>query len=133
MKWVERDGSTFVRKFNINDTAAPGGITNPAGLEEGWGEIVQKILPTVSSSTSTTPDLALQQDNLVIWTGDGRLGLVGFGGEAFKEARQNELEEAAMEHEARQLRVKEREYGAEMRRALEHQARELRWLRGYGL
>jgi hypothetical protein len=30
-------------------------------------------------------------------------------------------------------KVRERQYGVEMRRALEQQARELRWLRGYGL
>ncbi|KAF2662475.1 hypothetical protein K491DRAFT_764233 [Lophiostoma macrostomum CBS 122681] len=132
MKWVERDGSTFVRKLNINDTATPNGAMAP---EEGWGEIVQKILPTVSPSPSSprATTVPLGEDNLIIWTGDGRLGLVGFGGEAFREAGQDELEEAAMEHDARETRAREREYGTEMRRALEHQARELRWLRGYGL
>jgi hypothetical protein len=132
MKWVERDGSTFVRKFNINDAATPG---STMGSEEGWGEIVQKILPTVSTSRSSSraTTVPLGEDNLIIWTGDGRLGLVGFGGEAFGKSEQDELEEAAMEHEARETRVREREYGAEMRRALEHQARELLWLLGYGL
>ncbi|KAF2679641.1 hypothetical protein K458DRAFT_422188 [Lentithecium fluviatile CBS 122367] len=51
LKWVERDGSTPVRHFNINDTAN----SSQVGLEAGWGDIVQKILPTVSLSLHARP------------------------------------------------------------------------------
>lgn len=128
LKWVERDGSTPVRHFNINDTAD----SSQVGLEAGWGDIVQKILPTVSTSLHSPPrDVPPGQDNLIIWTGDGKLGMVGFGREqAFNV---DQWEGVAEEQRSEELRVREREYGAEMRRALEQQARELRWLRGYGL
>jgi hypothetical protein len=87
---------------------------------------VQKILNTTKSA-ATTQDSLLGQDNLVIWTGDGKLGMIGFGGDGPFDA--DVFEDAVEEQE----RGREREYGVEMRRALEQQARELRWLRGYGL
>ncbi|KAF2677580.1 hypothetical protein K458DRAFT_319365 [Lentithecium fluviatile CBS 122367] len=134
LKWVERDGSTPVRHFNINDTDAStshASQTQP-GLEAGWGDIVQKILPTVSPSLLVrADDVPLGQDNIVVWTGGGRLGMVGFGRDNAFDVDQ--LDGLVEEAETRELRTKERQYGAEMRKALEHQARELRWLRGYGL
>ncbi|KAF1955360.1 hypothetical protein CC80DRAFT_536315 [Byssothecium circinans] len=136
LKWVERDGSTPVRHFNINDSTEPG-QNGYVAIESGWGDIVQKIMPTVSPSPSLhqRPDVPLGHDNLIIWTGDGKLGIVGFGQEdVFQDALEG-LDGAAeeMEHGEMRKREQEREYGAEMRRALEQQARELRWLRGYGL
>ncbi|KAF2637379.1 hypothetical protein P280DRAFT_509624 [Massarina eburnea CBS 473.64] len=135
LKWVERDGSTPVRHLNINDAANE--PTSTIGMESGWGDIVQKIMPTVSLSlNSDAPsNVPLGQDDLIVWTGDGKLGRVGFGQEdVFQDALEG-LEGAAevLEGEALRRREQEREYGFEMRRALEHQARELRWLRGYGL
>jgi hypothetical protein len=134
VKWVERDGSTPVRQFNINDVDGPGSTTMhtntliaaPREVEVGEGDIVQKILNTTKSA-ATTQDSLLGQDNLVIWTGDGKLGMIGFGGDGPFDA--DVFEDAVEEQE----RGREREYGVEMRRALEQQARELRWLRGYGL
>lgn len=159
LKWVERDGSTPVRQFNINDfqrrkdgstgadesTATQhhhhhhGNLVNATpDSEAGWGDIVQKILPTTSPSLLTpyTPPSssaeALGLNNLVLWTGDGKLGLLGFGKEPpmARDVFEDALE---VQGESAGEKVREREYGAEMRRALEHQARELRWLRGYGL
>jgi hypothetical protein len=125
LKWVERDGSTPVRHFNINDIST---TKQQAGTD---GDIVQKILPTVSLAAQND-DVPLGQDNLVVWTGDGKLGLVGFGHE--DEAFDLEgIDGVVDEAERREKRKKEREYEGEMRRALELQARELRWLRGYGL
>jgi hypothetical protein len=138
LKWVERDGSTPVRQFNINDLQRqPPSITSTMtsvlqpNIEAGWGDIVQKILPTTTSTTSydTSSTTSLGQDDLILWTGDGKLGMLGFGRDppfdidVFLDA----LEQQGGE------KVKEREYGMEMRRALEMQAREVRWLRGYGL
>jgi hypothetical protein len=102
-------------------------------VEDKPDDIVQKILPTVSRSLNNwnAGDIPLGEDNLVIWTGDGKLGMVGFGNS--KGFDGEALEEKAQEEGSKMLRNKEREYGAEMRRALEQQARELRWMRGYGL
>ncbi|CAE7218822.1 hypothetical protein HRS9139_09780 [Pyrenophora teres f. teres] len=152
LKWVERDGSTPVRQFNINDLQRDGNdgaqatttSTHQAGLvnaesdtEAGWGgDIVQKILPTVTPSLVApyTPSEQSGAGNLVLWTGDGKLGMLGFGREppfggkdVFEDALEEQFGDAVGE------RVREREYTAGMRRALEQQARELRWLRGYGL
>jgi hypothetical protein len=137
LKWVERDASTLVRQFNISDYLHLRGVTTSASVSPTTGEhaqddIVQKLLPTVSRSPNSwaNVDIPLGQDNLVIWTGDGRLGTVGFGSKPF-----DVWEEAAEEwgEEEERRREREREYGSEMRRALEQQAREVRWLRGYGL
>ncbi|KAF3002399.1 hypothetical protein E8E13_002520 [Curvularia kusanoi] len=151
LKWVERDASTPVRQFNINDaTARKSGssgesarfsttisMTSP-GMESGYGDIVQRILPTVTPSLLSPRDSALEPElgteNLVIWTGDGKLGMVGFGREelfdvdAFEDALERQADGDVVD-----ARALEREYGMEMRRALEQQAREVRWLRGYGL
>lgn len=122
LKWVERDGSTPVRQFNINPpapTPAEQTMTNPL-QGDVEGDIVQKILPTTRGGGG--------KSDLVLWTGDGKLGLLGFGreppfdGDVFEDAVEEQGEKG-----------REREYGEGMRRALEMQARELRWLRGYGL
>ncbi|KAH7138409.1 hypothetical protein B0J11DRAFT_14668 [Dendryphion nanum] len=127
LKWVERDASTPVRQFNINGAEAR--ASTMSGMESGWGDIVQKIIPTVSRSySSSIQDVPLGEDNLVVWTGDGRLGMVGFGHEVFNSDGLDGVVEEVKEEEERR-----KEYGAEMRKALEMQARELRWLRGYGL
>ncbi|RMZ67482.1 f-box domain-containing [Pyrenophora seminiperda CCB06] len=156
LKWVERDGSTPVRQFNINDlqpihgsgddnARASRSSSHQVGLvnaetdtEAGWGgDIVQKILPTVTPSLVapyTPSERTGAASNLVLWTGDGKLGMLGFGRTApfaakdvFEDALEEQVGDAAGE------RIREREYTAGMRRALEQQARELRWLRGYGL
>ncbi|CAI6339703.1 unnamed protein product [Periconia digitata] len=181
LKWVERDASTPVRHFNINDpvpndppppppssiasstpTSPPGiQLLNPAASSSAVfdtplssGDIVQKIIPTLSPSlhhynTQRSRDAsALGQDNLLIWTGDGRLGVVGFGrgDDVFQDAVEHleDVAEEAMrdgegsgsrgrERERESLRERERAFEAQMRWALEGQAREARWLRGYGL
>ena len=129
LKWVERDGFTPVRHFNINGDNPT--AVRAMALESGWGDIVQKIVPTVATGFAGSGEVPLGQDNLVIWTGDGRLGIVGFGHEpVFNVDGLDERAQTA--HEMEQLR-KERVYGRELRRALERQAAELRWMRGYGL
>jgi hypothetical protein len=147
LKWVERDGSTPVRQLNINDFQIHEGVEahptpnepqliNASPHEESWGDIVQKILPTTNPCLLTpyarSSTEALGLDNLVLWTGDGKLGMLGFGQPPFdKDVFEDALEVQGEEEKGEKIR--EREYSGEMRRALEHQARELRWLRGYGL
>lgn len=150
LKWVERDGVSVVRAFNINEelaspspspsssTPAPTSAlrTEMEGEEAQRDDIVQKIMPTLSPSSrhahAHTAPLPLGQDSLLIWTGDGRLGRVGFGREGWDEDLWFDAVEELGEEDARR-REREREFSGEMRRALEAQAREARWLRGYGL
>lgn len=133
LKWVERDGVTPVRSFNINEPSPSSSPSPPPSSNQDPPpeDIVQKILPTVDPSLhhSRPSTVPLGEDNLIVWTGDGRLGRIAFG------ERAEEWFDAVEEVEGEEARVREREreYGGEMRRALEAQAREMRWLRGYGL
>ncbi|KAF2206048.1 hypothetical protein GQ43DRAFT_467585 [Delitschia confertaspora ATCC 74209] len=128
LKWVERDGFTPVRQCNINNIASS---NQREQLEQG--DIVRKISPTINPSLldRSYANIPLGMDNLLVWTGDGRLGMVGFGKEPVFKAQ--EMDEIALEAREKKTMEKERQYGAEMRRALERQAMELRWMRGYGL
>ncbi|KAF2450866.1 hypothetical protein P171DRAFT_378270 [Karstenula rhodostoma CBS 690.94] len=130
VKWVERDACAPVRALNINTDIEKADTARGESIDAGEGDIVQKILPTVEASLhAARPEVPLGQDNLVLWTGDGRLGLLGFGQPAEEEWKDavEEWGEETVE------RGREREYGVRMREALEMQAREMRWLRGYGL
>ncbi|KAJ4292507.1 hypothetical protein N0V90_009169 [Kalmusia sp. IMI 367209] len=137
LKWVERDGVSPVRRLNINAETKGGSSSNTANGELGnpsgaGGDIVQKILTTVAPGVDArAANVRLGEDNIVLWTGDGRLGQVSFG------RAQNGFENALLDggtlDEAESDEERRREFGREMRRALEMQARELRWLRGYGL
>ena len=156
LKWVERDGSTHVRTFNINDTlpndhdsaartaaadASAHGLFSSASSElPGQGDIVQKIIPTQisasrlsSSSDSLRADM--NQDNLLLWTGDGRIGVLGFGAAnpLGEEDWQDALEEQALSVEEKARADAERQYGMAMRRALERNADEVRFVRGLGM
>ncbi|KAF2839266.1 hypothetical protein M501DRAFT_776009 [Patellaria atrata CBS 101060] len=142
IRWVERDGFTPTRSFNINvDAAETSFVLTNRGLfsgpreGSGAGDIVQKIVPTLANSTggyTGSGDAWLENDDLVVWTGDGRLGLVGFNTrprflpEDFEERMEEDREK---EDRARE----EREFGAKMRRALERQADEVRFVRGLGM
>ncbi|KAI7169222.1 hypothetical protein D0869_07106 [Hortaea werneckii] len=76
--------------------AGAGAGGRPTEPSTGQGDIVQKILPThpitaTSTSTSTSPSPAnqpthqnaaredLPTSNLLLWTGDGRIGVLGYG------------------------------------------------------
>lgn len=155
LKWVERDGYSFVRTFNINDPppgaaeedASSYGIWSSTASEmPGQGDIVQKILPTApitSASQASRPDT--NTSSLLLWTGDGYLGLLGFGhtGPLHKggsrgcgedeEAWHDAVESQAQNTEARAKEDAERQYGMAMRRALERNADEVRFVRGLGM
>ncbi|TKA80686.1 hypothetical protein B0A55_03682 [Friedmanniomyces simplex] len=154
LKWVERDGYSHVRTFNIND-ALPGGEqatldasaygiwSSTASEMPGQGDIVQKITPMHPVSTSSTAAGAreerqdVSQSNLLLWTGDGRLGVLGFGpGNPLGEDQWREKIAVGVEAESTEERAKgdaERQYGMAMRRALERNADEVRFVRGLGM
>ncbi|KAF2435953.1 hypothetical protein EJ08DRAFT_604137 [Tothia fuscella] len=131
VKWVERDGFSPIRSWNINPPTVSTyteqtfmGI--PAAPPD---DIVQLLLPTMPKSTESGY-VGVGEDNLVAWTGDGRVGLLGFGREKWE---LQDLEEEALEYDERSRRREEREYGAMMGRALRRQADELNFVRGFGL
>ncbi|KAK5114016.1 hypothetical protein LTR62_003139 [Meristemomyces frigidus] len=168
LKWVERDGYSHVRTFNINDYIAPGeqqqqqqqdatayGIWSSSASElPGQGDIVRKILPTQrictssihppvgtrSVSSSPGPDRRdLNSPSLLLWTGDGRLGMLGFGhekafeGDQGKNRKESRAEGVGESVEDRAKGDAERQFGMAMRRALERSADEVRFVRGLGM
>ena len=153
LKWFERDGFSPVRNFNINDTpsdpmsdaqdASAYGIWSSTASEmPGQGDIVQKIIPThlTASTVSSVPSAGradINQSNLLLWTGDGRLGVLGFGTSnplvSGEEDWQDALEARAESVEQRAKQDAERQYGMAMRRALERNADEVRFVRGLGM
>lgn len=143
LRWMERDGTTLVRQYNINsdmakDDSTAGGIFASTGSEmPGQGDIAQKILPLRAHSghnPSSRPDVPTE--SLLLWSGDGRLGCLSFGG-------QNPLQPDDSWHDAVEEQVKtaeerakddaERQYDLRMRRALERNADEVRFVRGLGM
>ena len=154
LKWLERDGFTPVRSININsvetrsaeDCAQAGSVIEQfadravqarAGwggqdVAAGWGhqDVVKRILPTKPNAT-TDAGLAPGDDNLVVLTEDGRLGMVGFGSRQrweWKEA--GSAEQLAVDPEVRRA---ERDYEDNMRQLLLHHENELNYVRGFGL
>ena len=127
LKWVERDVSSAVREFNINNgsTEAPDQASLFASRNEGNGDIVQKIIPIRGSACGET-----NRDDLLIWTGDGRVGLVGFRKGSTRGVDRNADEQSSVEDEG--AAYEERMYEQRMRRALEIQADETRFVRGLG-
>jgi len=131
IKWIERDGVTEVRKWNISH----GSVEQPRGifgtsedsyLDGGYGDIALKILNTTAPGAPRT----VNSDNLVLWTGD-KLGLLSFSPQPGFTAES--FEECAKSGEEMRREREERVYGETMRRALVVQADEVRFLRGMGL
>ncbi len=145
IKWIERDGFTPIREFSIDPARDARGFIDQgheavpdAGIfalgSDNSGDIVQKIIPTLSRSLLASNDYVprLHEDNLVIWTGDGRLGMIGLG----KPAGWHEdawLERAEESVEETERKGEEKQYGERMREALQRQADEARFMSGLGL
>jgi hypothetical protein len=129
IKWVERDGFTGVRDWNIGR----GSVEGPRGIfgtlmDTSSGDIVRKIL-NINPSTEHHRKSADKYD-LILWTGE-KLALLsfsskpGFTADSFEETAKS-TEEATKERE-------ERVYGQTMKRALKMQADEVRFVTGLGL
>ncbi|KAL1988346.1 hypothetical protein VTN96DRAFT_10029 [Rasamsonia emersonii] len=132
IKWVERDGRTEVRRWNINtdrkrsaaasvdgssDANSPSGmfLSSDTG---GSSDVARKILPT---------DANLTGDELLIWTGE-RIGRLRFSHDGDAESEEEEEDEGDKEE-----RRREQEYSRMIRRALERQADEVRWMGRLGM
>jgi hypothetical protein len=159
LKWVERDGRTIARRWNINsyqlrqESFPRPGSTSAAGISgrpETFGaalhgeEVVRKIIPTGPG----------EADDLLVWTGE-RIGLVSLGRnqEFYDAVEDSGGKEAATEDvvktfdgfvgpkmegaDARgggggDLEERAQEYDRQMRSALERQADELNWMHRFG-
>lgn len=151
IKWVERNGRTEVRRWNVN-TSQPqfpfSRSIQPSILEKAeegakprglWGnlsdnassEVARKILPTGGNLTG---------DELLVWTGE-RIGRIRFSipadegmdvdgteDEWFMHAEVDEATREELRHKQREEWEKERRYEQTMRLALERQADEVRWM-----
>ena len=128
LKWVERDGSTLVRQWNINafDTSVTerprSGIFN-ANPDDG--DVARKLLPLGTGAKS----------EVCVWTGE-KIGVLGFKKRArfsFWGDGKDEMGASSPEGDSDRESVDERDYGRMMRVALERQADEVRFVRGLGL
>ncbi|KAH6711523.1 hypothetical protein BKA61DRAFT_92440 [Leptodontidium sp. MPI-SDFR-AT-0119] len=131
LKWLERDGFTEARKWNIahGSIEAPRGIFGTLGdsyMDSGSGDIVIKL-----ANTRNGPEKNVNEDDLVLWTGE-KIGLLsfsskpGFTADSFEDTSKKTPEEVRRE-------AQEQTYSETMGRALEANANEVRWMRGLGL
>ncbi|KAJ5225769.1 hypothetical protein N7468_006994 [Penicillium chermesinum] len=156
IKWVERDGRSEVRRWNINtsqpqipfyrrsrpsssdksgqEEQRPRGLWASLDSEQTGSEVARKILPTGGNLTG---------DELLVWTGE-RIGRMKFSipadlegvedeDEWFMHAEVDEETREAMRNKHRDEWENERRYEATMRLALERQADEVRWMATEGM
>jgi len=129
IKWVERDGFTGVREWNIGH----GSVEGPRNIfgsyvDTSSGDIVRKIL-------HTKPDIernqdSVDKDDLILWTGE-KVALLSFSSKP--EFTADSFEEKAKSAEEAMKEKEERIYGQTMKRALKIQADEVRFVSGLGL
>jgi hypothetical protein len=142
LRWMERDGSTLVRQYNINSEtsvdATTGGIFSSSNSDmPGQGDIVQKILPLRACKSDTgshRPDIP--NEALMLWSGDGRIGCLSFGTQnpiKPDDSWHDAVEEQGLSVEERAREDAEKQYDLRMRRALERNADEVRFVRGLGM
>lgn len=133
LTWVERDGSTLVRRWPINQNhaaitssaatadarASPpyshGVFTSSAVNYSNRRDFGRKLLRTGPNST----------DEVLLWTGE-KIGLVGFRDAVFSDEVQAEADEEKSKDEEEWER-----YASRMRIALERQADEVRFMAGF--
>ena len=145
LKWVERDGFTPIRSYNINPNKDPHPSFNQAqsaaqqdeGLMEG--DIVQKIIPLEFPQTPSSlrgggggdgKRIDINQSDLLLKTGDGRIGILGFGPESLY--ARDQVDEIVESIEERVQRDAEKSYKESMGRLLKRHADEAILMRFYG-
>ncbi|KAI9789912.1 MAG: hypothetical protein M1816_005681 [Peltula sp. TS41687] len=128
LKWVENDGSSQVRHWDLNRKRK----SEPHRLfseDDDDGDVVRKIIPT-----RTAVDQAEHRVNdgqLLIWTG-ARIGVLSFSRQPVMEGSR-EWRATGLSVEADQISEEQRIYSQRMRSALERQADETRFMQGLGL
>ena len=128
LKIVEMDGSTTIREININGIVqgdiASASIVSTLDSPELDGDIAQKITPTNAGQNSS-----VNQNDLLIWTGEGRLGLVNFRA---RPAFFSDQDLPTVSDEDKRFAQEAEDYEKSLRQALERQAQETRYVRGLG-
>ena len=123
LKWVERDGSALVRRWNINKWSvcneARGGIFNASADE---GDVARKLLALDQGERS----------EILVWTGE-KVGIVGYGKTSRYAKQTTDGQEAEGSGDAGTASDDEKKFAGMMRRALERQADEVRFVQGLGL
>ena len=120
LNWVERDGSTLVRRWSIN-TNATSNLQGMFNNDPNEGDVARKLLPLS----------AKERSEVLLWTGE-KIGVLGFKKSprfAFEEGE----ELLPVGDAANGEHIDERSYGRMMRRALETQANDVRFVRNLGL
>lgn len=138
LKWVERDGMTTIRTYNINEAVDAPSFNQAQSTAQGpddeasQGDIVQKIIPLqqpTRSWSSNRPDV--NQTDLVLKTGDGRIGILGFGHKTLYSREEEHIVVETTEERVR--KDAEKQYRETLGRALQSQADEVRFMRGLGM
>ncbi|KAF2150852.1 hypothetical protein K461DRAFT_229555 [Myriangium duriaei CBS 260.36] len=119
--WLERNARYRIRSVNINSPAVGGKTVEGEG--EAEGDFVRRLVPMYGEGQVQNP--------LLLWSSDGRVGVMGWGAEV--PVKWEGLEDEARRAERRARREEEVVYGSEMRRALEGQANEVRFMRAFGM
>lgn len=132
LKWLERDGFTEARRWNIGfgSVEAPQGIFGTLGdsyMHGGSGDIVIKMANTHTGQTESL----VNEDDLVVWTGE-KVGLLSFSNKPGFTADSFE-NTGSKTPEQRREEMQEETYRETMQRALEANANEVRYMRGLGL
>ncbi|KAI4196579.1 MAG: hypothetical protein LQ346_003197 [Caloplaca aetnensis] len=120
LKWVERDGHTLVRRWNLNaynasTVPAPDPAASQMFASHDGGSVARKILPLGSWEEP--------KGELAVWTGE-KIGILGFRPKPRFEWEWDQREVVGTE---------EGEFRTMMRRALERDADNARIVRGLGL
>ena len=126
VKWVERDGSTPVRRWNINSYSEniidalnyPGPRGGIFGADVSNGDVARRLLPMTDSPDS----------DVCVWTGE-KIGVMHVGKKRILNGGMEEKDDSAAES----VSGEEQSYGRMMRRALERQADEVRFMTTLGL
>lgn len=121
LTWIERDGSTLVRRWPMNRkrTASP-----PSS---------QGIFPSSSTDSSSRRDFGRKllstgpnaTDEILLWTGEN-IGLIGFRDAVLDTKAEEQEEETKSKDEERW-----EQYASQMRTALGRQANEVRFIPGF--
>ena len=121
--WIERDGQTLVRRWNINQYEQYGNQWRPSGAE-----VALKVLPMAQTQSSKA-----YEDGVLFWTGE-RIGLMSFLPQARFGGNNGSDWEQILDDGVDSIRRREEKiYGETMKRALERSADEVRWMSGLGL
>ena len=140
LKWVERDCSSLVRRWNINEysllNTGSGNQQRSSALVAGvqGDQVVRKLIPMDfgESERGTRGD-----GDLLVWTGE-RVGVVTFRPPEQVDAMHDLADTFAGSSSLENVRGREvadpaEEYGQVMRRALERQTDEINWMRRLGM